>query len=143
MGWLVLLAFCVFINAFRRIQGKRVQKTLALVERLHSDIGEGPVWAQWPKDKQFPQYRWWFERIPNSSKPPSAGTDDKSNGVWPYGPWPSENNSTSPPEEMVEAAATEMKEEMVKFIPLWFVICVLTVSLVGLIVAAAVVCTLY
>merc|ERR1712228_344842 len=123
----VFLSIVLIFNAFQRMD--RVKHTLALATRLHADLGEGAVWAQWPKDKQFPEHCWWFEKLPSSVD---------ADNVWPYGVWPSENNSTDPPMEMVQAAAEEMKQEMPKFMSLLRVIGVMVAMLVALIVVVAI-----
>jgi hypothetical protein len=90
------------------------------------DIGEGPIWVQWPEGKEFPS-GWWFE-------PPPFGSRDAG---WPNGTdeWP--KTAVTPPIAMIEAAKVEMRTEMPRFLPLWLVLGSIAALLLGLVVAVA------
>ena len=118
---LCLLVLMLSINGIRR--SKRATQAIALTNRMCSDIGEGPVWQAWPKNADFPT-GWWFE-------PPPFG-DEKG---WPFGPWPSGPSATHPPQEMIAAAAEEMRREIPLFLPLWLVVGGLFVVILGFVAA--------
>ena len=122
---LCVLVLLLSVNGIRR--AKRATNSIALTNRMCSDIGEGPVWQAWPKNAQFPM-GWWFE-------PPPLG-DQKG---WPFGPWPEGPNSANPPQEMIDAAAAEMRQEIPRFLPLSLVLGGLLSLVLGLIVAVLVV----
>lgn len=117
-----LIVLALIIHGIRR--ASRASHTIALVQRMCADLGEGPVWQSWPKNKRFPT-GWWFE-------PPPGG--DKS--AWPFGPWPEGPNDANPPEAMIAAAAEEMRREISRFMPLSLVLGVLFTFVGALVVAA-------
>jgi len=118
------LAFLMSVNGLRR--AKRATKTIALVRQICTDIGEGPVWQAWPKGASFPT-GWWFE-------PPPWG--DQTG--WPYGPWPAGPSAANPPQEMIDAAAEEMRREIPQFWPISLVLGGLFTLLAGLVGAVLV-----
>ena len=119
---LCVLVLGLSINGVRR--ASRASNTIALVQRMCADLGEGPVWQAWPKGKRFPT-GWWFE-------PPPGGNTH----AWPFGPWPEGPNDANPPQEMIEAAAEEMRREIPQFMPLGVVVGGLFVLVGGLGIAA-------
>ena len=63
---------------------------------------------------------------------------DESNTV-PFGPWPQGPNSAQPPQELIDAAAEEMREEIPRFLPLALVLFGLFALVAGLVLAVSVV----
>ena len=131
------LALCAAV-AFLFVRGNsrksRVQNSLALINKICEDIGQGPpakktVWANWPPGATFPS-GWWFEPLPFGNK---TG--------WPYEAWawPEGEMSAEPSRELIAAAATEMQTEFKKFVPLWLAVGFLPVLIIGLVSGAVLV----
>ena len=116
-----LLVMLLTISGLRR--AKRAVDSIALTQRMCRDIGDGPVWQAWPQGQSFP-HGWWFE--PRSNDEPKG---------WPFGEWPTGPSATHPPQEMIDAAAEEMRREMPRFLPLGWVLFILSALIIGLISA--------
>jgi len=56
--------------------------------------------------------------------------------AWPFGPWPEGPSDVNPPQEMITAAAEEMRREILQFMSIGLVVGGVFV-LVGILVAAA------
>lgn len=108
------------INGIRR--APRAKNSIALTKKICSDIGEGPVWQSWPKDREFPK-GWWFE--------PPFGNEK----AWPFGAWPEGPNSAQPSQDLIDAAAEEMRREIPRFFSLSLLLFGLFALIVGLVVA--------
>ncbi len=120
-----LSLFLVILLSIRGVlRADRAKHSIALAKKICSDLGEGPVWAVWPKGKHFPS-GWWFE-------PPPWGSSSEG---WPFDSWPSGPNSANPPSDMIYAAAEEMKREMPFFFSLKLILGFLLSIILGFLFA--------